>query len=105
MAPSKFALLLVIIQFRGANRTDAQFGLHVLLLTFINFKRTENCGFFFYNFISANEVCLLLYPGFSPQIGDESGFLCTNQKNCETKSQSINDHCVLLISFLLCMCV
>lgn len=60
---------------------------------------------FFYNFISANEVCLLLYSGFSPQIGDESGFLCTNQKDCETKSQSINDHCVLLISFLLCMCV
>lgn len=56
----------------GPSGTEAQLGLHVLLLTFIGSQGLRLCGFlffFFYRFISADEVCLLLYPGLSPQRG------------------------------------
>lgn len=67
---------------------------------FYRFTRTETLWiFFFYRFISADEVCLLLYPGLSPQRGDGPGFLCTNRKDCETKSQSINYHCAFVNFF------
>lgn len=41
----------------------------------------------FSNFISADEVCLLLYPGLL--LKEETGlvFLCTNRKGCEINTE------------------